>query len=185
MKPNEYLRYYFLEDYLFKDVHAGFAANKTLTSEEFLAIIIWKANRQKTNVVAGVLASEKSIGALMKQVAEPADVEKVKLLIEIGGIGIPVASAILTVCYPETFTVIDYRSCASLAKILALEQKALRKQFGGDPVASPKAYLEYTKCCKAQADKNGLELREYDRILWGMDLYEGKDGLKELAAPLK
>jgi len=45
MKMREYLRYYFLEDYLFKEVHANFEKNKTLTPEEFLAIIIWKSNR--------------------------------------------------------------------------------------------------------------------------------------------
>jgi hypothetical protein len=185
MKSPEYLRYYFLEKFLFEDVHINFQKNRTLTPEEFLAIIIWKSNRQKTNVVAGIVASEKSVGELMTQVAAADDIDKIKLLIEIGGIGIPVASAILTVCYPKAFTVVDYRSCASLAKVLGVEQKTLRKQLGGDPVASPKAYLEYVGLCKGEATKEGLELRIYDQILWGMDFYEGEDGLKELAACLK
>src|ERR1700734_695552 len=113
MKTSEYLRYYFLEDYLFTDLHANFEKNKSLTPEEFLAIIIWKSNRQKTNVVAGIVASEQTVEKLMTQVAESEDLKNIELLIEIGGIGIPVASAILTVCYPDTFTVVDYRSWAS------------------------------------------------------------------------
>jgi hypothetical protein len=184
MLSQDYLRYYFLEDYLFKDVYHNFQKHQKLTSEEFLAIIIWKSNRQKTNVVAGIVASEKTVGELMTDVAKAEDLEKITLLIEIGGIGIPVASAILTVCYPEKFTVVDYRSCASLARVLQVEPKTLRKRFGGDPVANPKAYLRYVECCRAEAAKEELELRTYDRILWGMDFYEGEDGLKDLAARL-
>ncbi len=66
-----------------------------------------------------------------------------------------------------------------------MEQKALRKQLGGDPVANPKAYLEYVKRCKAEAAKEGMDLRTYDQVLWGMDFYEGEDGLKTLAAQLQ
>ena len=186
MPLQDYLRYYLLEDeYLFKEVHANFKRNKTLTPEEFLAIIIWKSNRQKTNVVEGILASEKSVGELMAQVAEAENLEKIRLLTEIGGIGIPVASAILAVCYPDKFTVVDYRSSASLAKVLGIEPSILRKQLGGDPVASPKAYLAYVDCCNVQAEKEGVDLRKYDRLLWGMDFYEGQDGLKDLAVRLR
>ncbi len=49
----------------------------------------------------------------MNEVAEAADLDKVNLLIDIGGIAIPIASTILTVCYPKRFTVVDYRSCAA------------------------------------------------------------------------
>jgi len=183
MKPTEYLRYYFLEDYLFDVVHPNFQRNGTLTPEEFLAIIIWKSNRQKTNAADGIVASENTVGELMAKIAAAEDIDKVKLLIEVGGIGIPVASAVLTVCYKERFTVVDYRSCASLAKILAVDEKTLRKQLGGDPVAKPSAYLAYVERCKLEAVKQGVsDLRTFDRILWGMDFYEGEDGLKELAS---
>src|ERR1017187_9320860 len=117
MELREYLRYYFLEEYLFGEVHANFEKNKTLTPEEFLAIIIWKSNRSKTNVADGIEASEKTIAELMLQVAEAEDLRKIELLSEIGGIAIPIASAILTVCYPKKFSVVDYRSCASLANV--------------------------------------------------------------------
>jgi hypothetical protein len=185
MELREYLRFYNLEEYLFSEVNASFQQNRTLTPEEFLAIIIWKSNRSKTNIVYGFLAAEKTVGELMIQVAEAADLDKVNLLIDIGGIAIPIASAILTVCYPKRFTVVDYRSCAALAKIVGMEQKTLRKQLGGDPSAKPEAYLAYVERCKTEAGNRSLELRMFDQILWGMDFYEGEDGLKELAARLK
>jgi hypothetical protein len=139
MDLHEYRRYYLLEDYLFDEVRVHFEKNQTLTPEEFLAIIIWKSNRSKTDVIAGIEVSEKTVGALMSQIAGAEDIDKVKLLIEIGGIAIPIASAILTVCYPQKFTVVDYRACAALAKVLAVESKTLRKQLGGDPSVKPEA----------------------------------------------
>jgi hypothetical protein len=186
MNLREYRRFYFLEEeYLFKEVHTNFEKNQTLTAEEFLAIIIWKSNRSKTDVVLGIEASDSTVGALMTQVAAAADLKKVELLTDIGGIGIPIASAVLTVCYPKNFTVVDYRACAALAKILGLEPKALRKQLGGDPSAKPAAYLKYVERCNAEADKEGVDLRAFDQMLWGMDFYEGEGGLKELASRLK
>lgn len=121
----------------------------------------------------------------MTQVSEAGDVEKVKLLTAIDGIGIPIASAILTVCYPEVYSVVDYRACATLATILGVEKKILRKQLGGDPAGKPEAYLAYVEKCKGEAATRGLDLRTFDRMLWGFDFYEGKNGLKDLAAPLK
>jgi len=186
MPLKDYLRYYCLEKYLFDEVHATFEKNRTLIPEDFLAIIIWKTNRQKTNIVEGILASDKTVSQLMTEVAEAADdLDKIKLLTAIGGIGIPIASAVLTVCYPDKFTVVDYRSCASLAKVLLLDAKSLRKQLGGDPAAKPTAYLAYVERCKGEATKEGVDLRTYDRILWGMDFYEGEDGLKDLASRLQ
>jgi len=185
MELKEYLRYYHLEEYLFRDVSWNFEKNKTLTREEFLAIIIWKSNRSKTNVVYGIEASESTVADLMAQVWEAADLNKIELLTEIGGIAIPIASAILSVCYPRRFTVVDYRSCAALAKVLNVEPKALRKQLGGDPSAKPEAYLAYVERCKTEGERRGFDIRTFDQILWGMDFYEGKDGLKEIATRLR
>jgi hypothetical protein len=72
-----------------------------------------------------------------------------------------------------------------LAKILEIDPKALRKQLGGDPVVKPEAYLAYVELCRAEAEKEGFDLRKYDQILWGRDFYAGKGGLKELADGLQ
>lgn len=83
------------------------------------------------------------------------------------------------------FTVVDYRAFTSLAGILGVEKDALRKQLGANPTNSSKAYVKYVTLCKHEAEKRKLDLRTFDRLLWGMNLYEGKNGLKELAARLK
>ena len=185
MELHDYLRYYNLENYLLTEVSASFQKNKTLTPEEFLAIIIWKSERSKTDVLTGLCALGESVQDLMTCVSEACDLDKVKILSGVEGMGIPIASAVLTVCYPREFTVVDKRACAALAKLLGMDQKALRKQLGGDPAGKPEAYLAYVEKCKAESASRGVELRTFDRMLWGMDFYEGKGGLKELAARMK
>lgn len=183
----QYLKYYYLEEqYLFKEVTANFQTRKSLTAEEFLAIVIWKSNRSKTKVVGGISRSGTTVEELTGRVFVAEDgATKIELLTAIYGIGIPIASAVLTVCYPELFTVVDYRACAALAKLLATEEPALRRKLRGDPANNPDAYLAYVEVCKAEAGKRNLSLRTLDRILWGIDFFEGENGLKELAASLK
>src|SRR3989344_1506018 len=112
----KYLKYYFLENYLFNDVHKNFQKREHLTPEEFFAIV--------------------------------------------------------TVCYPNDFTVADYRACASL--------KDFGEEVSGNPTVSTSAYFEYLAKCKKLAHRFNLSLRDFDRILWAKDFYEGKNGLRHL-----
>jgi thermostable 8-oxoguanine DNA glycosylase len=169
----KYLKYYFLEDYLFKEISKNFLV-RNLTAEEFFSIVIWKSNRAKTKVKKGLIKrglSVDRVSASLKELKSPK--EKLSFLDDIPGIGIPLASAILAVCYPNDFTIVDYRSCASLNK--------LGDGVKGNPTSSKKAYFAYLDKCKFLAKKFNLSLRDFDRILWGMDFYEGGNGLRELA----
>jgi len=101
-----YLKYYFLEDYLFGEVNKNFKKRGYLTPEEFLAIVIWKSNRAKTNVLKGVNKNGKTINKITSDIAHAkTPQQKLETLTSIPGIGIPMASAILTVCYPNDFTI--------------------------------------------------------------------------------
>lgn len=174
----KYFKYYFLEDYIFKTVNKNFHKNKHLTSEEFLAIIIWKRNASKRKVVEGVNVSGKSIRAITNQIYNsPSREEKLRVLLEIKHIGIAIASAVLTVLYDKEFTVFDYRAKNSL--------NAIGIQINGSPDNKPKDYFDYVDLCKKQAEKYNLSLRELDRSLWAMDFYAGEGGLKEIAEKLK
>lgn len=175
----KYLKYYFLEDYLFKTVNKNFHKNKCLTPEEFLAIIIWKRNASKTKVVEGVNASGKSIRTITNEIYKSTNRErKLQILLEIKNIGIAIASAVLTVLYDKEFTVLDYRAKNSLKiKIIGIQVK-------GDPDNKPEDYFSYVDLCKKGAKKYNLSLREFDRALWAMDFYAGKNGLKEIAEKL-
>ncbi|MFW6135969.1 MAG: hypothetical protein ACOC7N_04020, partial [Chloroflexota bacterium] len=99
---------YHLEAYLFEGVSRRFAEERTLAPFDFFAIIIWKSNRVKTRVKKGLITTGESVQALMRKVARASSsLDKVEILTEIDGIGIRVASAILAVCYPSQFIVLD------------------------------------------------------------------------------
>lgn len=176
----KYLKYYWLEDYLFSGVNKNFQKRGYLTPEEFFAIVIWKSNRAKTNVRKGIIKSTRTIREITSKVFQAKTLEQkfnVFLPPKIPNIGIPIASAILTVCYPDDFTIADYRACASL--------KDFGEEVSSNPTINASAYFEYLNKCKKLAHKYGVSLRDFDRILWAKDFYEGKNGLKHLVEGLE
>lgn len=173
-----YLKYYFLENYLFEIVNKNFYKNRCLAPEEFLAIIIWKRNASKTKVIEGINVSGKSVRVITNEIYNSLRREtKLQILLGIRHVGIALASAVLTVLYDKEFTVIDYRVKNSLKK--------LGIPVDGDPESNAEDYFKYVDLCKKQAKKYNLSLRDFDRALWAMDFYAGKGGLKEIVKKLK
>ncbi len=171
----KYLKYYFLEDYLFNDVHKNFQKYGRLTPEEFLAIVIWKRNASKTKILNGIKKNRRTISEITLKISGAKTREqKLDALLspKISGIGIAIASAILTVCYPDDFTIADYRACASL--------KNFGEEVIGNPTTKISSYFEYLDKCKKLAHMHNFSLRDFDRILWAKDFYEGENGLQHL-----
>lgn len=151
---------YGVEGYLFEDVSRRFAQTGTLPPYDFFAIVIWKSNRTKTKIADGLTSTGKSVEALMREVSEASEPEiKVSALLQVPGIGLAMASAILTVCYPEEFTVLDYRAWNTLC---SSDVPGLPSQY---PVTTAE-YLQYCLACKNLAQRVGLSLRDLDRALW-------------------
>ena len=73
------------------------------------------------------------------------------------------ASAILTVCYPDEFTVYDIRVCGMLGGYRGLEAVKFERMWEG--------YQEFMGAVKRKAPA-GLSLRDKDRWLWGKSRYE-------------
>ncbi len=174
----DYLKYYWLENYLFGEVSGNFQKDGYLSDEDFFAIVIWKRNASKTKIKMGIKNSGKTIKEITFEISRTVNIEqKLEILTSISGIGISIASAILTVLYPTQFTIADYRAGNSL-----------RNKFDGENIPSKisdsKNYFLYLEVCKKLAEKNNLSLRDFDRAIWGMDFYEGKSGLKDLARSL-
>jgi thermostable 8-oxoguanine DNA glycosylase len=90
--------------------------------------------------------------------------EQIEILDKIKGIGLPIASAILTVCYPEKFTILDYR----VWNILLKDKKVGNK----NPPNTIFGYLNYVNICKKYSRKLKLSLRDFDRAMWGRSFYE-------------
>lgn len=78
-----------------------------LTKDEFVEICNWKSSRPKRHYLKN---SEEVIKEISKKVlASNSEDEKIELLTSLKGVGIPVASAILTLLNPENYGVIDIR----------------------------------------------------------------------------
>lgn len=174
----KYLKYYFLEKYLFGEVKNNFQKKGYLMPKEFLAIVIWKRNASKTKIIRGIKATRKTIRQITQKINRLENREdKLRELLKIKNIGIAIASAILAVLYSKEFTIIDYRVMNSL--------KDLKIKIGGNPDQNIKDYLEYIDICKKEAKKNKLSLRDFDRALWARDFYKGRNGLKEISINIK
>jgi len=162
---------YDLERYLFEVVSPRFQRDRTLSARDFFAIIIWKSNRTKTRIAQGLRAAGATPEELLRQVGlEEEGLRQVRILKRIKGIGLSIASAILTVCYPDKFTVLDYRAWETLQAI-SVPGLPARKP------STPARYVDYCDACALFADGLGLSLRDLDRALWARSWEEDLSSL--------
>jgi|SRR6266545_57183 hypothetical protein len=163
----DYLKYFDSERYLFEDVHQRFQANHFLDAFDFFSIIIWKANRAKSKVAKRMLKEnlpgERSLEARCHALTEalyeaPTSKERLRLLIKEWGFALPMASAILTVCWPGEFTIYDYRVRDLLGELPQLNN-------GGDFEKTWKLFEKYKAGVIKLAPQKSL--RDKDRYLSG------------------
>jgi hypothetical protein len=163
----DFLQYYDLEGYLFKVVSRRYAKDKKLTAFDFFCIVIWKANRAKSKVAERLLAHgsgqgnlESAVSSLLEAIAEKSEKKaRLEVLIEEWGFRLPMASAILTVLYPEEFTVYDIRVCDVLGDFKDAQYKTNFATLW-------ERYMAYVAAVEGAAPK-AFSLRNKDRFLWG------------------
>ena len=163
----QWIHIYNLEDYLFDTVTRRFQAEGRLRVHDFFAIIIWKSNRAKTRIKQGL----QQIGRTPEQITHEmflasSHEDRLESLLAVPGIGVPMASAILTVCYPDQFTILDWRAWEQLS---AWQVDGLPDRCPADAAG----YLQYCSTCRQLAHEFGLSLRDLDRALWGSSWEKG------------
>jgi len=160
--------FYHLESYLFNTVRFRFKEQGYLDAFDFFCIVIWKANRAKSKVAKRLLNVhndlDTAVKALTSDLARQSDAKNRLDLLLKEGFNLPVASAILTVLYPDEFTVYDERVCGTLGNFHKLKN---RSNFG----ALWAGYQEF-KCKVEESSPSELSLRDKDRYLWGKSFYE-------------
>jgi hypothetical protein len=164
----DYLKLYDLEKYLFDVVRSNFERDRGLNAFDFFCIIVWKANRAKSKIAKNLLEKDGNrrndldaiVGDVTKSLADAdSEKEKMRILIEKWGFGLPIASAILSVLWPDQFTVYDVRVC---------------EQLGGDyNTIQDKERFEdlwngYNRYIDAERNlvPEVAVLRDKDRVLW-------------------
>ncbi len=162
---NDFSRYYDLENYLFGEVSNRYQRDKQLSAFEFFCIVIWKANRAKSMVARRLLAQghgdlESAVNALTTSIAKAQDDRgRLKILIVDWGFRLPMASAILTVLFPDDFTIYDVRVCEVLGDFKDAQYKTTFEALW-------QRYSAYVVRVRESA-LGGRSLRAQDRYLWG------------------
>lgn len=143
---------------------AAFEAGEAIRNGDYSlanleAIVRWKSERVVHYLIGN---SNEKIRRVLAVAASPDSTTEasVTALLELHGVDIPVASAILAAIFPERYTVLDYRALEAL----------------GHARHDVHFYEEYLDFCKRLADSNIVQpqselpaptsLRTLDRALW-------------------
>lgn len=151
----KYLDLYNQEEYLFNFIGPKIKKRGFINFQEFFKICMWKSVRQKNNY----RKNEQTIKKITKNAFKESDErKKMEKLCELKGVGIPMASAMLTVVFPDKYAVIDIRCIEMLNKL----NQNIKKHI------SLNVWLEYLKIIRSLAADNNLTPREIDKILFAM-----------------
>lgn len=82
-----------------------------------------------------------------------------KTLVQLHGVQIPVASAIMSLCYPDKYCVIDFRGWRQIFGTV--------KKY---PNYTVKDYIKYWSIIKQMADNYGVTPQEVDMAIWQYDM---------------
>ncbi len=160
------LKFYFLESQYFPEIVNNYHLNKRLSAFEFFAIISWKSNRPKPAIAKWLLENYETKNldeAVLNFTGALYNIEnqaKFTHLLKCNGIGLAVASAILSVLHEDDFTIYDYRVCETLTDF---------KKLANWDSNNEKLWDEYSKYVEAVRNLKPTEmsLRDKDRYLWG------------------
>lgn len=147
-----------------------------LSVAELLRISQWKlqGGRNDSNIESN--SSEAVTRQLQTALDAPSDTEAVEALTELSGVGVPMASTILTVADPSQYAVIDYRAFRGIAgakpDIIDSSQYAEYAEFiehFRTYLRRPAAYGYYMDHVREIAEAEDLSARKVDMALWAFD----------------
>ncbi len=160
--------YYNLESYLFDTVRPRFRKQGYLDAFDFFCIVIWKANRAKSKIARKLQRVapnlDKAASVLTAGLGcQPGPEQRLSVLWQ-AGFDLPMASAILTVLYPEDFTVYDKRVCDQLNAFYNLKATiSFAALWSG--------YQNFKRAVESAAP-GSTSLRDKDRYLWGKSFHD-------------
>ncbi|MBP7849932.1 MAG: hypothetical protein KA053_06615 [Lentimicrobiaceae bacterium] len=156
--------------------------------DEFVNICRWKTNRPQSRYssednLKTIKTMSKDIIAFHLREEQDRTSKSIKLLKSLNGVQVPVASALLTVMFPKTYCVIDYRVRRAIYflensknGILAFEQYS---SFTGclditSKGPSVKDYVEYLQKISRESTRLKCTPRELEMALWEYDSQVGE-----------
>lgn len=131
-------------------VHPTVSAQGYYTDVQFHKVGRWKSRRSSGYLRRNSAQDIQDITQLALGAPERLRHRVLDLL---HGVGVPMASALLTIHDPGRYTVLDVRALSTL-------------RSHGELQASQPGYWDYVQLCRKLADQAGCDLRTLDRALW-------------------
>ncbi len=140
-----------LDDTRLEAVGTAVRARGHYRRAEFIEVCAWKTPRSRPRIAANpepvvVATTGRALGA-------SDEAERMAALLELGGVGVPTASTLLYVAFPQDYPILDVRALESLGV----------KARSTYPLSFWLAYLE---ACRTIAARAGVSLRTLDKALW-------------------
>lgn len=140
------------ESTLFDQVNRAVRSRGHYTRDGFLAVVRWKNLRGKRYAAWNDTEAVEEI----TRIAFETDTRfRLAILDLLDEVGVPVASALLTVWCMEDYTVLDWRAVGVLREAGVLP-----------PGRGLPAYGDYLEKCRELSGRLGVSLRDLDRALW-------------------
>lgn len=148
-----YIEQYDLEKALF-ELGKEIKRRGWLSKDEFLTICLWKSRRPKNLYMQNSNKTIKQISeACFKEINE---IKKIQLLIELRGVGIPTASAILSIVDPENYPIIDERCIQSLNDLSYIKWTTINEN----------RWIEYLNIIRKISKQKNKSAREIEKGLF-------------------
>lgn len=165
----DFRRYANVEANLFPEMRHRLEVDRTIDPLDLWAVLAWKANRKKERHLERFKALGLTFTEATKKISiglsgAKDDRSRLAMLMDEMGFRLPTATAILSVFYPDRFTIYDQRVCGVLADFKRLSYlKHDHHQLWPE-------YEKYMSAVKAAAP-SCASLREADHYLWGKSWY--------------
>ena len=139
------------KDYVEKEMKDWLKNNRYLDREGFIKIGMWKSPRPKKHYKNNDDLTVKRI--TRHSFATDSEKERIECLLDLNGVGYPVASTILHFAFPDRYPIMDFRAIWSLG------------------LKQPKYYCfdfwqKYCAEIKAISERVGENIRTIDKALW-------------------
>jgi hypothetical protein len=121
------------------------------TREEFIEVCAWKTTRSRSKVASNSEAAVAEASGVA--FASMDEATRMGALLELEGVGVPTASTLLYVAFPDDYPILDVRALESLGV-------KPRSQY---PVSF---WLQYLAACRELARSCGVSIRTVDKALW-------------------
>jgi len=144
-------RYSYRDDASCRAAGAIARARGHYTRDELIEVCGWKTPRSRPLVAANT--GRRVVEVTQRAFAAVDERTRMKALVELRGVGVPTASALLHFAYPDESPIIDVRALESLG----VERKA-----------SPGVglWLAYATSCRELAAAHRVSIRTLDKALW-------------------